>query len=72
MPPPPLTVHRPLVAPRLLCRRIALFQWLKMALASEVMLARVNLFRRSCLPFAMLWFSLWVAFIFLLFGLEHG
>jgi len=68
MPPPPLTVHLPVVAPRLLRRRIALSRWLKSALVPEVMLARVKLFRRSCLPLAMLWFSLRVAFIFLLFG----
>ena len=64
MPPPSLTVHLPVVAPRPLRCRIALSRWLKLALVPEVMLARVDLFRRSCLPLAMLWFSLRVAFIF--------
>ena len=44
MPPPPLPVHHPVVAPWLLRPRIALSRWLKLALVPEVMLARVELF----------------------------
>jgi len=50
MPPPTLTVHLPVVAPRLLRRRIALSRWLKLALVPEVMLARVGLFGRFPSP----------------------
>ena len=63
MPPPSLPVYLPVVAPWLLRRRIALSRWLKLALVPEVMLAHVDQFGRSCLPLAMLWFSLRVAFI---------
>ena len=70
MPPPPLTVHLPVVASRLLRRRIALSRWLKLALVPEVMLARVSLFKTFLPPpcHALVFLTGCFAFVFLLFG----
>jgi len=45
----------------------------RLALASEVMFGvRHGVFGATAFPLAILWVSLWVAFIFPLFGLVHG
>jgi len=68
MPPPPLTVHLPVVAPRLALSSYCTISMAEVGLGFGSNVGVRHMFRCYCLPLAMLWFSLRVAFTFLLFG----